>query len=243
MHNIKNETWALSKSSFLKGKQCAKYLFLDKYKKKERTPPTKELLALFKQGHTFEDRFRYTEFPDGINIKDELGWNFGHYNSRTKSLFAEHDTCTLFEGGIIEDDILILMDVIHKNVNGTFDFYEVKLQTEISEVIWQDVRIQYYVCKMRFGSLIQSFNIVHRIGKDGWVIKDVLGELEGKLDGIENDIEAFREVLEMEVEPGIEMGAQCGKPYVCPFVEYCERGEKVCQSHHWASSRSNQGDC
>ena len=217
------EDWKLSKSSFIKGKQCTKYLFLDKHKKQERTPPSKALMALFKQGHEFEDRFRYSEFPDGINLKDELKWNFGHYNSKTRQLLSTHDQCTLFEAGIIEDDILILMDVLHKNANGTFDFYEIKLHNKISEVIWQDLRIQYYVCKKRFGSAINSFNLVHRDGDSGWMVKDVLSELEIMVRGIETEIEEFKRVLRLKSVPDIEMGEQCRDTYLCPFVGYCKR--------------------
>ena len=223
MHHSKNESWKLSKSSFIKGKQCAKYLFLDKHKKQEGTPPSKRLLALFRHGHEFEDRFRYSEFPEGINLRHELESSFAYYNSKTRQLLNERDQCTLFEAGIIEDDILILMDVLHKNANGTFDFYEVKLHNKISEVIWQDVRIQYYVCKQRFGLAINSFHIVHRDGENGWVTRDVLGELEIMVQGIEIEVEEFKRVLKLKSVPDIEMGEQCRDPYLCPFVGYCKR--------------------
>lgn len=45
------ENWKLSKSSFVKGTQCAKYLFLDTFKRNEKTPPSKETLVVFERGH------------------------------------------------------------------------------------------------------------------------------------------------------------------------------------------------
>ena len=61
------ETWRLTKSSFVKGHQCLKYLYLDKHKKKEKTPPSAETRALFEQGHSFETSIRRKHFPGGIS--------------------------------------------------------------------------------------------------------------------------------------------------------------------------------
>lgn len=66
-------SWQLSKSSFVKGNQCTKYLYLDKYKKNERTPVDKETQARFDRGHEFEDAVRNTLFPKDINIKEKVG--------------------------------------------------------------------------------------------------------------------------------------------------------------------------
>lgn len=108
---LKYETWQLSKSSFVKGEQCVKYLFLDKHKKRERTPFDKKKLKLFKQGHKFEDSFRDTEFPDGINIKEKVG-NFAYFNSYTNFLIKYLPERPLYEATIIEDDVLIMCDVL-----------------------------------------------------------------------------------------------------------------------------------
>jgi len=47
--------WKLSKSSYLKAKQCPKYLFLDKNKKRERSAPSIKSKILFKKGHNFAE--------------------------------------------------------------------------------------------------------------------------------------------------------------------------------------------
>ncbi len=73
----------LSKSSFVKGTKCLKYIYLDKYKKLEKTTFSIETKDLFAKGHQFEETERLAEFPNGINVKDKVG-DFAYFNSYTK---------------------------------------------------------------------------------------------------------------------------------------------------------------
>ena len=155
------ERWPLSKSSFVKGNQCIKYLYLDKFNKRDRTPHSSEKQALLKKGHSFEDQFRLSHFPDGINIKEVVG-NFAYFNSYTKYVLRSNESMVLYEATIIEEEVLIMVDVLVKNENHSFDFYDVKLSTELNSAIINDLALQYYICKQRFKDAINTFNIVLR---------------------------------------------------------------------------------
>ena len=217
------QNWNLSKSSFVKGKQCVKYLYLDKHKKKERTPPNKKTLELFEKGHQFEDLFRDQNFENGINVKENLGFNFGYFPSYTDFLFSTNDTITLFEATFVENDILIMCDVVDKIGDNLYDFYEIKSHTYMQEVIWNDLAIQYFICKQKFGEkAINTFNVVLRDENNEGKIIDAKNELEARIGNINLLIQNFKTVLASE-EPKIEMGEQCLSPYKCDFMAYCEK--------------------
>jgi hypothetical protein len=222
-HSVLNfDTWTLTKSSFVKGKQCVKYLFLDKYKKQEKKPISQEKQLLFNQGHSFEDSFRNNEFPDGVNIKEVVG-NFAYFNSYTKHLLNISDKTTLYEATIIEDKVLVMCDVLIKNDEGLVDIYEVKLNTKINDTIFNDLSIQYFVCKKRFGNNLKSFNLVLRTenSEQKWKVIDLTTDLEKQIEVVENKVEEYKQVLNKN-EPNIKMGEHCNKPYECEFIEYCK---------------------
>ena len=216
------ETWKLSKTSFVKGERCIKYLFLDKHKKNKRTPFDKEKLQLFKKGHSFESHFRESEFPNGINIKETVG-NFAYFNSYTKFLLAKSIDKPLYEATIIEDAVLVMCDVLTIDKNGKVDIYEIKLNYEMNDSILNDLAIQYNICKKRFGNKLQSFHVVLLSNKDdkSWETRELSAELEKQIDNVNKKINEFKSVLK-ENEPEIKMGQHCYKLYDCEFIEYCK---------------------
>jgi len=219
---LKFETWQLSKSSFVKGERCTKYLFLDKHKKNKRTPFNKEKLQLFKKGHSFESHFRESEFPNGINIKEKVG-NFAYFNSYTKFLLDKFIDKPLYEATIIEDGVLVMCDVLSIDKDGQVDIYEVKLNYKMNDTILNDLAIQYYVCKKRFGGKLRSFNLVlvNNDDEKNYKTKELSAELDKQIDNVNKKITGFKSVLKGN-EPVVEMGNHCHKPYDCEFIKYCE---------------------
>lgn len=213
--------WSLTKSSYVKGSQCVKYLFLDKYKKHEKTPISEEKRNLFVKGHLFEKKVREVEFPDGINIKDKVG-NFAYFNSYTEYMLNIKGKQVLYEATIIENDVLVMCDILIKNINDTIDIYEIKLNKEMNEAILNDLSIQYWICKKRFGDRLTSFNVILNFqNEEKWTIQNLKGELNEKLEETENRIDEFLRILKGE-EPIIKMGEHCNKPYECEFINYCK---------------------
>jgi len=155
------DNWILTKSSFVKGKQCVKYLFLDKHKKQEKTPISAAKQKIFNYGHAFEELVRKNEFPDGINIKDKIG-NFAYFNSYTNYLLNIASTKIMYEASIIEEQVLVMCDILFKHENGDIHIYEIKLNSDVNEAIIADLAIQYTICKLRFGAALKSFNLILR---------------------------------------------------------------------------------
>lgn len=218
---LRSERWMLSKTSFVKGEQCEKQLYLETYKKEEKTPFSKATQALFKMGHSFEDDFRQTKFLEGINVKERVK-DFTYFNSYTRHALSQDKSTTLFEATFIEEGVLVMCDIVNKVAEDTFDFYEIKLNNEITEGIMNDLAIQYYVCKKRYPTQIRSFNLV--LKDSPAKIIDLKEECEARLDWVEERIATFQNILiNQDQEPQKQMGAHCDAPYTCQFKAYCER--------------------
>ncbi len=217
---LKFDVWKLTKSSFVKGNQCLKYLYLDKHKKQEKTPISNEKQELFNQGHAFEELVRNNEFPDGINIKDKVG-NFAYFNSYTRHLLNSSSSQTIYEATIIEEEVLVMCDVLVKNEDGNIHIYEIKLNTELNDAIIADLAIQYTICKKRFSSNLKSFNIVLRTEDKNWKIENLTNNLENLVDIVISKINDYKMILQKD-EPSLLMGEHCNKPYECEFIEYCK---------------------
>lgn len=219
---LKFDVWKLTKSSFVKGCQCLKYLYLDKHKKQERTPISKEKQKLFNQGHTFEELIREQEFPGGINVKEKVG-NFAYFNSYTKYLINSLSSLIIYEATIIEEEVLVMCDVLVKDEGGNIHIYEIKLNTELNDAIISDLSIQYAICKKRFNSKLNSFNLILRTEDktNNWKIVNLTNDLESQIDKVTKKIKDYKTILAKD-EPIIRMGEQCNKPYECEFIEYCK---------------------
>lgn len=217
------ETWRLSKSSFVKGNQCLKYLFLDKHKKKEKTPLSATKRALFEKGHSFESSIRQNYFPGGIDVKADVG-NFGYFDSYTKNLLRQTGRCVLYEGTIIEDDVLVMCDILIKSEEGLIDIYEIKLNSEINEAIIADLAIQYTIAEKRFAKKLNSFNLIlsDQNNPEGHSITEFTELLRNKTEAVNQQIIAFKHTL-IHTEPVVEMGTHCKEPYECEFIDYCKK--------------------
>lgn len=220
---LQSDFWSLTKSSFVKGNQCIKSLYLDKHKRSDKNPITPEKQTLFSRGHSFEDAVRNEKFPGGINVKEKVG-NFYFFNSYTRYLIDNLNTNFIYEASIIEDSVLVMCDVLVKRNDDKFDIYEIKMNTEINDAIHADLAIQFVICKKRFGEKLGSFNLILRVNneKQSFKIIYLTEELNALSQGVEEKIQNFKKILE-EKEPTIPMGEHCVRPYECDFTNYCRK--------------------
>lgn len=224
---LEYETWKLTKSSFVKGNQCVKSLYLDKHKRKEKNPITLEKQATFNYGNSFEDEVRRLAFPGGVNVKKKLT-NYKYFNSYTKYLVENNLTNIIYEASIIEDLVLVMCDILVKRNDGKIDLFEIKMNTEINEAIKADLAVQYAICKKRFGNKLNSFNLILRKNDEvqPYEIIDLTEELAPKMESVEKQITEFKELL-LGQEPNLEMGNHCLKPYECDFTNYCRMKKEI----------------
>ena len=216
--------YTFSKTSFVRGMQCYKLLYLDKYKSGAKTPPDKETLERFERGREFEAGFK-DKFPQGIDLKALYRYPVMESVEATKELLSRPGEVVVFEAAVFFADILVLTDVLRKNADGSIDIFEVKHSDQVNSAIEWDLSLQYYVCKNALPN-VRTFNLVNRVGEAGYAVSDWKSFAEERLPQVESQLAQFRTILQ-GFEPDVPMGEQCDNPYKCDFKEYCQKWERM----------------
>ncbi len=217
----------LSKSSLISAWQCPKKLHLEKHHPElgELSAQTESLLATGRQVAEVSRQIYGTE--DAVEIP---------FNADVRLMLR--DTARLIEGGpdapIFEatfeyDDILVRVDVLLPDETGGWRAIEVKASTAVKDYYVLDCAIQDWVMR-HAGLSVTAFSLAH---VDNQFVFAGGGDYKGLL--VEEDLTQKIRTVEPTVadlvlsargsvagpEPGIPVGMQCGKPYVCQFVDYC----------------------
>lgn len=125
----------LSKSLFIKGLQCHRSLYLDRYRPELKTEVSESQERVFEFGHTV-GALAHDLFPGGVEIPhDELT-----HEEKIRKTAAEirNGTRTLYEATFTHDDVLVKADILNRGKNG-WDLYEVKASTGLKEVYLNDI--------------------------------------------------------------------------------------------------------
>ncbi len=131
----------LSKSLYIKGLQCPKSLWLDRYRPEVRDEISASQERVFNNGIAV-GRLARSLFPCGIEIPHE-GSTYEEKVQVTAALIGEGVT-TLYEASFSFDDLFIKADILHLGKGG-WDLYEVKGTTQVKDIHLDDVALQYYV--------------------------------------------------------------------------------------------------
>ncbi|EIF51364.1 DUF2779 domain-containing protein [Sulfurovum sp. AR] len=218
----------LSKSLYTRGLQCSKSLWLKKYKADVLTPPDASAKAIFETGDKV-GALACQLFPEGKEVPFE-GTTFDEKIALTKK-WMDEGVQNIYEATFKYDDILVMVDVLHINEDGSVEINEVKSSTEVKEVYLHDASIQYYVLN-GLGYDVKKTNIVHINNKyvrdeeleidKLFSIVDVSDEVLDLQADIPTYLQYFRKQLgNKDVEPDIGIGKHCTDPYDCDAIEYC----------------------
>jgi predicted RecB family nuclease len=215
----------LSKTLFMRGLQCHKSLYLDRYQPalRDATPPSTE--ALFQSGHDV-GRIAQNLFPAGIEIPYE-GFSHKQQLETTKSEISKGIT-TLYEAAFSNGDVFVKVDILRRGRQG-WEIYEVKGSTELKEVHIPDAAIQYRVLTGAGISVSKVF-IVHinneyvRKGdidvSELFTLEDITETVKEVQSSINDELRKQREMLKGSL-PVIDIGEHCEDPYTCDFMGHC----------------------
>jgi hypothetical protein len=217
----------LSKSSFIKGMQCKKALYLKNYYPELKDEISDNQQAIFDNGHYIGALARDL-FPSGINLKDFFDMDM----PLSVSLTAEHISnghTILYEAAFIYQQVLSLIDILVKE-DDRYYAYEVKSSTSISETYILDASIQYWIMK-NSGIDIADISIVYinnQYIRQGELDLNQLFRKESVLervlalqDMVSQNIDELKAVIASDKIPDIEIGRQCHNPYSCDFLGHC----------------------
>ena len=224
---------SLSKSLYTKGLQCHKALWLKKYNKTVLTPPDAATMARFKEGNVVGD-LACDLFPGGREIPFK-GTTFSQKIALTQE-WLDEGLNDIYEATFEYDGVLVMVDVLHKKSNGSFEIYEVKSSTEAKDIFRHDASIQYYVLN---GLGYDMSDVYITILNTDYVRDDELDvqqlfihvKVTDDVLALQGNIPAtlgkFRETLTDRVnEPDIDIGRHCKKPYPCDAIDYCWKRQR-----------------
>ncbi len=225
----------LSKSLYTRGLQCVKSLWLKKYNKDVLTEPDDYAKAIFAAGNKVGD-LACELFPNGKEIPYE-GTTFEEKVALTQK-WIDEDLRNIYEATFEYDDVLVMVDILHKTESNSFEIYEVKSSSwnskkkikDIEKYI-HDASIQFYVLK-GLGYNISKCSIT-MINSDYvcdgnldlnqlFIHIDVTKEVIELQDNIPTYLKTFKKYLSnKENEPEKQIGEHCFKPYKCDAYDYC----------------------
>lgn len=217
----------LSKSTFIRGKQCVKSLYLNKFYKNLRDQISDEKKAIFRSG-TNIGIFARQLFPNGIDATPPTSFDYSTAIKITQNALSESEA-VVYEAAFVYNEILVAVDIFKKNQHN-FEAYEVKSATKISDTYIWDAALQYYVLK-GCGILLSDFFIVtinNAYIKNGPLEADkiftktsVFKEVNALQEKVEEYILHFKKILSENEIPDIKIGGHCTSPYDCDFMGYC----------------------
>ena len=215
----------ISKSKYLAGLQCPKYLWF-LFNRKESIPePDAATQYIFDQGHLVGE-YAKKLFPCGIDVEHEAGFEKGLRMSA--QLLTKRKP--LFEAGFLAGGIYARADILNPAGSDEWDIIEVKSSTGVKDINIEDVAFQRY-CYEKAGLKIRKCYLTYinrEYVRNGdinperlFTTSDITEEAAEFSSGIRERIEEMFAVISSSDCPDIKIGRHCSKPYVCPLKDEC----------------------
>ena len=219
----------LSKSSYMVGLQCPRYLWT-KIHEKEKIPEKSEADEWkFEQGYLVQE-CAHQWFSDGIEIDTE---NFNENLEKSAELIKLKKRKPLFEAAFkVEfskgNYVYSRADILVPVGKDLWDIVEVKSSAQVKDVNIQDFAFQKYVyekagLKIRKCFLMCINNEYVKKGgkvecKELMKTEEISEKVEEEIKGIEERIENFFKIINAKECPKIAIGSHCKHPYECPLT-------------------------
>jgi len=217
----------LSKSTFIRGLQCEKSLYLYKHHYRLKDPTPSSLQAVFDQG-TNIGLLAQKIFPNGADASPENHFKMVESVGKTLNFISKGESI-IYEATFQYNNVLAALDILVKDEEG-WKAYEVKSSTKVSETYIKDAAIQYYTIT-NSGIDLKDISIVHinnQYTKDGeldihqlFTIESVYDQVLEFLPRIPNEVRRLKNVIESPEPPNVDIGNHCSDPYDCDFKGTC----------------------
>jgi hypothetical protein len=217
----------LSKSTFIRGLQCEKSLYLYKHHYRLKDPAPTPLQAIFDQG-TNIGLLAQKLFPNGADASPENHFKMVESVGKTLNFISKGESI-IYEATFQYNNVLAALDILVKDEEG-WKAYEVKSSTKVSETYIKDAAIQYYTIT-NSGIDLKDISIVHinnQYTKDGeldihqlFTIESVCDQVLKFLPQIPNEVRRLKNVIESPEVPNVDIGNHCSDPYDCDFRGTC----------------------
>jgi hypothetical protein len=215
--------YILSKSTYIRGLQCLKSLYLNRHRSFLRDRLSEEQLAKFARGHAV-GKIAQQLFPGGIEIQAP-----SEASARKTAKLITEGYPVIYEACFIHNEVIVAVDILVKDGDG-WSAYEVKSSGSLTDTYYNDAYLQNYVIAGS-GLRLKRFFLVHRdpakeIGdsediRELFVFREIDQPDEQRTLQIESSISEMKQVLSEHHSPVISPGYQCMHPYPCDFRGFC----------------------
>jgi hypothetical protein len=219
----------ISKSSFIRGMQCPKSLWLHLNDPEDRDETSESQQQIFEKGYMVGFLAQQL-FPGGVDASRDEHEKVREAVAYTAALI-DNGQRVIYEAAFSDGETLCYMDILVKESDG-WAAYEVKASTTVKEYQVNDVAFQYYVIT-RAGLPLKRVSLVHinnQYVRHGELDLQQLFTIElmtARILPMQKDIPKklllLQEMLKAGVMPDVTMGSQCNKPFPCDFLEFCRQ--------------------
>lgn len=217
----------LTKSSFIRGTQCIKSLYLNKHHRNLKDEISASQQAIFDQGSDVGVLAQQL-FPNGVDCSPDSFYNVQQGVERTKHALENGET-VIYEAAFEFDELLVLLDILVKTPEG-WKAFEVKSSTSVSETHQIDATVQYY-CITNAGIELSDISIVYinnQYTRQGpidvhqlFTVESVHDAVQQILPNIPDALSSFKDILSQSDVPQMDIGIHCTSPYPCDFMGHC----------------------
>lgn len=218
----------LSKSTYIKGLQCEKALYMQKKHPYLRDKLSIEQRAKFQRG-TDVGVLAHDYFPNGIDMSPNSPSQFPKKVQETMENLSNPEVKVMYEADFQYNDTLIMLDMLVRN-GDRWLAVEVKSSLRLSETYYNDAALQYYVlhgCKVPLSDFKLMYLNADYV-KDGAIDVKQLFKLESVMEYVveretfvAKNVERLKKVVALPHSPLVNIGTQCNNPYPCDFQGHC----------------------
>ena len=218
----------LSKSTYIKGLQCEKALYMQKKHPYLRDKLSIEQRAKFQRG-TDVGVLAHEVFPGGIDMSPNAPSQFPKKAAETLANLSNPEVKVMYEAVFQFNDTLIMLDILVRD-GDQWLAVEVKSSMRLSDTYYNDAALQYYVLH-GCGVPLSDFRLMYLNGdyvKDGPIDVQQLFKMESVMDYVvereafvAKNVERLKAVVALPHSPVVNIGTQCHNPYPCDFQGHC----------------------
>ena len=218
----------LSKSTYIKGLQCKKALYMQKKHPYLRDKLSIEQRAKFQRG-TDVGVLAHEVFPGGVDMSPNSPSQFPKRVQETWDNLSNPEVKVMYEAVFQYNDTLIMLDILVRD-GDKWLAVEVKSSLRLSDTYYNDAALQYYVLH-GCGVPLSDFRLMYLNGdyvKEGPIDVQQLFKMESVMqyvvereDFVAKNVERLKAVVALPHAPAVEIGEQCDNPYPCDFYGHC----------------------
>ncbi|MGE4232814.1 MAG: DUF2779 domain-containing protein [Bacteriovoracia bacterium] len=218
----------VSKSSFLKGIQCEKSLYLSIHFPKLADPITERQQAIFDQGHEVQLEVEKRLFP-GIHKLDLPPWKIHESIQASLEALEKYKTIgeATFSRMLGTERLTARVDIVEVIDQKKIKIIEVKSTTKVKPEHYMDLAFQAWIA-LGAGFEVVSCELIHINSEcvfpnleNLFVRQDLSEKVKQTLGEIEAKANLFLNTLKQPEIPNVNVGAYCENPNPCSFLGHC----------------------